>query len=153
MAPYVELEWGKEAYQLMWEIKKLFDPKNILNPGVILNEDKEINIKNLKPMPTASPLIDKCMECGLCEPQWYWLKLYLKIDCQSPSRELTLTPRQRIVIWREMERLKGQDSTRLNQMKEGFQYMGDKTCAADGMCATSCPVSSENVSPISNLVS
>ena len=26
MAPFVELEWGKEAYDLMKEIKRIFDP-------------------------------------------------------------------------------------------------------------------------------
>ena len=41
MAPFVEMEWGNDAYDLMKEIKQIFDPMNILNPGVILNSDKE----------------------------------------------------------------------------------------------------------------
>ena len=45
MAPFVEMEWGKEAYKLMKEIKQIFDPLNILNPGVILNSDKEVHLK------------------------------------------------------------------------------------------------------------
>ncbi len=37
VAPYVEMEWGTKAYQLMWELKELFDRDYVLNPGVILN--------------------------------------------------------------------------------------------------------------------
>jgi D-lactate dehydrogenase len=41
MAPFIELEWGKQGYQLMQEIKVLFDPDHILNPGVIINADNK----------------------------------------------------------------------------------------------------------------
>lgn len=76
-------------------------------------------------------LKDQCIECGFCEK-----------NC--PSRELTLTPRQRIVIIREMARLEssGKDPERLDKLRKEFQYLGESTCAADGMCAVSCPVSS-----------
>lgn len=37
VAPYVEMEWGTKAYELMWRLKELFDPDYVLNPGVILN--------------------------------------------------------------------------------------------------------------------
>jgi len=129
MAPFVEVEWGSAAYQLMKEIKTIFDPDNILNPGVILNSDPKVHLKNLKPMPPAHPIIDKCIECGYCESY-------------CPSKDLTLTPRQRIVIFREISRLErsGEDRTRLRGLREGFRYQGDETCAADGLCATSCPV-------------
>jgi len=129
MAPFVELEWGKEAYSLMQQIKGIFDPENILNPGVILNHDPKIHIKNLKPMPIADPLIDRCIECGFCEPV-------------CPSRNLSLTPRQRIVILREMARLQENSvtSSELNTLQESFKRYGNDTCAADGLCATKCPV-------------
>ena len=39
MAPFVEMEWGNEAYQLMKRIKVIFDPNNMLNPGVIINNN------------------------------------------------------------------------------------------------------------------
>ena len=29
MAPFVELEWGHDAWQLMWQIKRLLDPDNL----------------------------------------------------------------------------------------------------------------------------
>jgi D-lactate dehydrogenase len=126
IAPYVELEWGSEAYALMQRIKQLFDPYALLNPGVILNGDPQVHIQNLKPMPPADPLIDSCIECGFCEPI-------------CPSRNLSLTPRQRIVVLREISRLRaqGEDSSELEQ---GFRWQGEQTCAADGLCATRCPV-------------
>jgi len=128
IAPYVELEWGTEAYTLMRRIKALLDPQGLLNPGVILNDDPEIHIKNFKSMAAVDPLVDRCIECGFCEPV-------------CPSRDLTLTPRQRIVVMRELARLKSaghalSESTLLKQ----FDYAGEQTCAADGLCATRCPV-------------
>lgn len=129
MAPFVELEWGAEAYALMREIKAIFDPDDLLNPGVILNPDPQVHIKNLKPMPAAHEVIDKCIECGFCE-----------VHC--PSATLTLTPRQRIVGVREIARLRAtrEDPARLARLRGQFAYQGDATCATDGLCATSCPV-------------
>ena len=129
MAPFVEMEWGKEAYQLMKEIKHIFDPLNILNPGVILNTDKEIHLRNLKAIPSASEIIDKCTECGFCEPS-------------CVSADLTLTPRQRIVVHREMMSLKknGHEPHIAASLAKSFAYAGNNTCATDGLCAVICPV-------------
>jgi len=126
MAPFVELEWGREAYQLMWAIKRLLDPQGILNPDVILSEDRELHLKNLKPLPAADAIVDKCIECGFCEPV-------------CPSRGLTLTPRQRIVIWRDIQARKraGIDTT---ELEAAYQHHGLDTCAATGLCAQRCPV-------------
>ncbi len=126
MAPFVELEWGSDAYQLMWRIKRLLDPQGILNPDVVLSHDSEIHLKNLKPMPEANPLIDKCIECGFCEPV-------------CPAHGLTLSPRQRIVAWRDIQdkQRKGIDTT---ELKARYQYHGVDTCAATGLCAQRCPV-------------
>ncbi|CAM5215078.1 FAD-binding and (Fe-S)-binding domain-containing protein [Alishewanella longhuensis] len=129
MAPFVELEWGTDAYQLMWQLKKLFDPKHILNPDVVLSQDKNIHLKHLKALPATDALVDKCIECGFCEPV-------------CPSRKLTLTPRQRIVAQREISRLeaKGNNSEQLAALKADYQYQGNSSCAACGMCSTACPV-------------
>lgn len=129
MAPFVELEWGSDAYQLMWQLKKLFDPKHILNPDVVLSHDKGIHLKHLKALPATHPLVDKCIECGFCEPV-------------CPSRKLTLTPRQRIVAQREISRLaaSGENSEQLAALKADYQYQGSDSCAACGMCSTACPV-------------
>lgn len=129
MAPFVELEWGTEAYRLMREIKDIFDPDNLLNPGVILNSDPQIHLKNLKPLPKAHSVVDKCTECGFCE-----------VNC--PSRDLTLTPRQRIAVWREISRLRsnGGNPARLVELTDRYAYQGNATCATDGLCALACPV-------------
>jgi D-lactate dehydrogenase len=129
IAPFVELEWGQQAYQLMRDIKALFDPQNLLNPGVILNDDPEAHLKNIKPMAAVDPLVDKCIECGFCEP-----------NC--PSRALTLSPRQRIAGLREMARLRasGEDASRLQALSDSYQYQGIDTCAADSLCSLTCPV-------------
>ncbi len=129
IAPFVELEWGRQAHRLMWEIKTLFDPHHLLNPGVILNDDPEAHLKNIKPMAAVDPLVDKCIECGFCEP-----------NC--PSRALTLSPRQRIVGLREMARLQaaGEERGRLQAITESYAYQGLETCAADSLCSLTCPV-------------
>ncbi|MDL0431725.1 FAD-binding and (Fe-S)-binding domain-containing protein [Marinobacter sp. TBZ242] len=126
MAPFVELEWGHDAWQLMWKIKHLLDPENLLNPDVVLSHDPDIHLKNLKPLPAADPLIDKCIECGFCEPV-------------CPSEGLTLSPRQRIVIWRDIQAKKraGKDTS---ELEAAYQYQGIDTCAATGLCAQRCPV-------------
>jgi len=133
MAPFVELEWGEAAYQVMQRIKQIFDPKQILNPGVILNDDSEAHIKNLKQMPAANPIIDKCIECGFCEPV-------------CPSKEFSLTPRQRIAIWRRIQQLNGQENlsnaehAELSELQQQYQHLGIDSCAATGLCAQRCPV-------------
>jgi len=132
MAPYVEMEWGAQALAVMRHIKALLDPQGLLNPGVILNADPKSHLKNLKPLPAADVLVDKCIECGFCEPK-------------CPSRGLTLSPRQRIVGWREIARLEtaGADPQRSAELKKLYDYQGIETCAACGLCATACPVGIE----------
>jgi D-lactate dehydrogenase len=51
IAPFVELEWGADAYRIMREVKRLFDPHGLLNPGVLINDDRDVHLKNLKPLP------------------------------------------------------------------------------------------------------
>ena len=160
MAPFVALEWGEEAYNVMRKIKQIVDPAGILNPGVILNDDQQSHIKNLKLLPKANDIVDKCIECGFCE-----------VVC--PSQALSYTPRQRIAIWRRIQHLRALATTtsgehaqrvprvsnqpnkqaaiytqeqaeeqakELRQLEHDFEYMGIDTCAATGLCAQRCPV-------------
>ncbi len=131
MAPFVEKEWGAKAFSLMRRLKTAFDPENILNPGVIFNDDPECFIKNMKPLPPVHPLVDKCIECGFCE-----------VNCVSCG--FTLSARQRIVIVRELARLRALGTpealARAARLERDFAYLGEETCAGDGLCSTSCPM-------------
>ena len=128
MAPFVEHEWGSKAYELMWRVKELADPDGILGRGVLLNRDPDVHLHNLKTIPAIEQAGDAtiCVECGFCEPV-------------CPSRWLTTTPRQRIVIRREMAR-QPEGSPVLHALLEQFEYDGLQTCAVDGACATVCPL-------------
>jgi D-lactate dehydrogenase len=128
MAPFVETEWGGEAYDIMKIIKQTIDPKRLLNPGVIINDDAEAHLKDLKEMPAVESEVDKCIECGYCEHK-------------CPSRNLTTTPRRRIVIRRVLKKLqKAGDEPKYKLLLDQYQYDGLETCAVDGLCATACPV-------------
>jgi D-lactate dehydrogenase len=128
MAPFVETEWGGEVYQIMKALKQVIDPQNLLNPGVIINSDKQAHIKALKDLPKVEEEVDKCMECGFCE-------------YKCPSRNITLTPRRRIVVRRELLKLKRKgDKVPYKELLDQYQYDGLDTCAVDGLCATACPV-------------
>ena len=156
MAPFVKYEWRDKAYEVMKELKAIFDPEGLLNQGVIFNDDPECFIKCLKPLPvldfdfdkvpdgghylpdgvsTAKETIEavkranKCIECGFCE-----------VNCMSCG--LTLSSRMRIAVQREIRELEhtGKDPERLATLKKQYVYYGDQTCATDGLCSTSCPM-------------
>ena len=157
MAPFVKYEWGDKAYEVMKELKQIFDPDGLLNQGVIFNDDPDCFIKCLKPLPvldfdfssvpdgghylmdsslsTAKETVEqvkranKCIECGFCE-----------VNCMSCG--LTLSSRMRIAVQREIRYLTATsaDPERLATLKKQYKYYGDQTCATDGLCATSCPM-------------
>ena len=129
MAPFVAKEWGEKAFNIMKEIKEIFDPKNIINPGVMVNKDSTIHLKNLKPLPSTREIVDKCLECGFCEG-----------TCVAEG--LTLSPRQRVSIFRTIEKLREtkQEPHIAAELSKNFQYNGLDTCATDSLCALKCPV-------------
>lgn len=129
MAPFVRYEWGDDAFELMKSVKQLFDPKNLLNPGVIFNDNPKCHIKHFKPLPLTNPKVDRCIECGFCE-----------VNCLTCG--FALSSRQRIVIQREISRLRqsGDDPQRLATLLKEYKYWGNQTCAGDGLCSMSCPM-------------
>ena len=139
MAPFVRREWGDDAYDLMKEVKQLFDPENIMNPGVIFNEDEHSYIAHIKPLPEVHEMIDRCIECGFCE-----------VNCVACG--FALSSRQRIIVQRELSRLKevikreGDEAKRreakklLRSLEKDFRKIGRDLCAGDGLCSTSCPI-------------
>ncbi|GAA4562928.1 FAD-binding and (Fe-S)-binding domain-containing protein [Micromonospora coerulea] len=128
MAPYVRRQFGDELYEVMRELKTLCDPDGVLNPGVLLSDDPDIHLRHLKTVPTVEPEVDRCVECGYCEPV-------------CPSRDLTTTPRQRIVLRREIAAARAAgDEGLARELADDYAYDAVDTCAVDGMCATACPV-------------
>ena len=78
----------------MMRLKALVDPGRPAQPGRLVNHDPHAHVKDLKSLPEVEEEVDRCIECGFCESH-------------CPSRDLTLTPRQRIVVRREMAALAG----------------------------------------------
>ncbi|PWH19350.1 MAG: FAD-binding oxidoreductase [Anaerolineae bacterium] len=143
MAPFLVDEWGENGRALMRDIKALFDPDHLLNPNIIINDNPQAHVTDVKVSPLTDERIDPCIECGYCESR-------------CPSRELTLTPRQRIVIQRTLQRLRQMASSGNGKpvipgldldaraliavLQEEYAYAGNDTCAVDGLCALACPV-------------
>ena len=128
MASFVRRQYGDELYDVMWTLKRLVDPQGVLNPGSVLSDDPRSYLADLKATPRVEEEVDRCVECGYCEPV-------------CPSKDLTTTPRQRIVLRREMEgaRQRG-DLALLAELEHDYDYEAVQTCAVDGMCQTACPV-------------
>ncbi|MCU1560478.1 FAD-binding and (Fe-S)-binding domain-containing protein [Mycetocola sp.] len=128
MAPFVERQFGAELYAVMLEVKRLCDPLGVMNPGVLLTDSPDSHLKNLKLTPGVESEVDRCVECGYCEPV-------------CPSKDLTLTPRQRIVVRRARAAARASGDHALDErLAKAEGYASVETCAADGMCQTACPV-------------
>src|SRR5208282_897046 len=126
VAPFVEREWGAKLAALMWKLKRLADPENILSPGVLLSKDPESHLDNLQTAPIIETTVDRCIQCGFCEPV-------------CPSRNLTTTPRQRIALRREMARQPAGSKVSAGILAD-YDYDAIQTCAGDGSCGIACPV-------------
>ncbi|MEU9147382.1 FAD-binding and (Fe-S)-binding domain-containing protein [Streptomyces sp. NPDC048349] len=126
MAPFLELEWGPGATELMWRTKRVVDPDGVLAPRILLDRDPRAHLRGLKTIPRVEAVADPCIECGFCEPA-------------CPSGDLTTTPRQRIVLRREMVRQQP-GSRVLDGLLGSYGYDAVDTCAGDSTCKLACPV-------------
>ena len=96
-------QYGTALYEVMRDIKRLVDPDLLLNPGVLLplnGASGAVDLTTLKLPVTVESEVDRCVECGYCEPA-------------CPSKDLTLTPRQRITLRRDMNGLRAAGNTAL----------------------------------------
>lgn len=124
IAPFVEKEWGKECYDIIKEIKILIDPCNILNPDIIISDNPQIHLENIKALPILNSEADSCIDCGYCEPS-------------CPSKNLTFSPRQRIALLRDMA--SNHSMIGFSDIKNVSYYL-EQTCATDSLCKDACPV-------------
>ena len=121
MAPFVERQYGAELYDVMRELKRLLDPDGVLNPGVIIATSADAHLTDLKRPELVDPQVDRCVECGYCEPT-------------CPSKDVTTTPRQRIALLRDV-------AAGVPGIEPDYSYSAVQTCAADSLCVLACPVS------------
>ncbi|WP_432104199.1 FAD-binding and (Fe-S)-binding domain-containing protein [Streptomyces sp. bgisy091] len=126
IAPFLEREWGPTATELMWRTKQAIDPDGVLAPRIVLDRDPRAHLRGLKTIPKVEPVADPCIECGFCEPT-------------CPSEDLTTTPRQRIVLRREMMR-QPDGSPVETELLDAYGYDAVDTCAGDSTCKLACPV-------------
>lgn len=127
IAPFVAREWGDDIYNLMKQVKRLADPAGILNPGVLINSDPDCFMENIKHLDLFGKDLgygqaDMCMECGYCEHV-------------CPTRDITLTPRQRLQAQRIIRR-EGEDS----ELARQYRFIGEQSCCSDGSCQVPCPM-------------
>ncbi|MFG3157909.1 FAD-binding and (Fe-S)-binding domain-containing protein [Streptomyces sp. NPDC048219] len=128
MAPFVRRQYGDELYDVMRELKRLCDPHGVLSPGVLIEDDPAAHLRNLKSVPEVDPAVDACVECGYCEPV-------------CPTADATTTPRQRIVLQREIAlAVAAGDEERRRALEADYAYAAVDSCAADSLCVTACPV-------------
>ncbi|MFF0568870.1 FAD-binding and (Fe-S)-binding domain-containing protein [Streptomyces sp. NPDC004041] len=126
IAPFLEREWGPRATELMWRTKQVIDPAGVLAPRIVLDRDPRAHLRGLKTIPQVEAVADPCIECGFCEPT-------------CPSGDLTTTPRQRIVLRREMMR-QSDGSPVETGLLDAYGYDAVDTCAGDSTCKLACPV-------------
>ncbi|SDT45783.1 D-lactate dehydrogenase [Microlunatus soli] len=139
MAPFLERQYGAGLTRVMHELKTLIDPAGILNPGTLISTEPDGWLQNLKTAEPVEAEVDRCVECGFCEPV-------------CPSRSLTLTPRQRIVARREIAAAEQRgDVDHADGLRADHDYEVLDTCAVDGLCATACPVLINTGSLVSRL--
>ncbi|MCP4453202.1 MAG: FAD-binding protein [Planctomycetes bacterium] len=147
-AAYVKQQFGGAYTALLCHIKALFDPKHILNPGKILNDDPDIMVKNLRRAPDLLPErltsdlqfdtdelaheLLLCNGCGLCRTRQDSLRLCPVF--RALGDELA-TPRAKVTIldfWAT-----GQLNDKVTESPAFRQYLD--LCINCKACLQQCP--------------
>ncbi len=123
MAPFVHAQYGDELHEVMLAIKHLFDPVGVLNPGVLISDDPDEHLRNLKLMPQIRQGLNGCIECGYCE---------------TGARGVALTPRQQIVLQRELV-ARRDDEELVAAVTEDYETYPVERPSIDGHAAD-CPL-------------
>ena len=106
-------------------------PKDCLTPALSFNDDPKCHIRNFKPLTLTNAHVDKMHRVRI-------------LRSKLSDVGFTLSSRQRIVIQREISRLKtsqeAADRKEVAHLGKQYQYLGNQTCAGDGLCSLSCPM-------------
>ncbi len=128
VAPFVLREWGEDLYQVMKDLKSTIDPEGLLNPNVILNDNPNCHLEDLKYAGPVDSLIDTCVDCGFCE--------YV-----CPTGAIGLSSRQRIYAVRTIAgMIQNGEKEKAERWLKKFNEVGRDTCATDGLCSKRCPL-------------
>ena len=125
--PFLVLEHGNDVVDLMHQIKKLFDPNLILNPGMGKGDIRPLKLtelnRNLKNQPNKLLELN-CMRCGFCQTSCPSRMVY-KSEAYSPRGRLSLL---NSLVHDEL------DSESKKMINEIFH-----TCTLCGLCYSKCP--------------
>ena len=111
----------------MWRVKGLADPDGVLAPGVLLNRDPGVHLRNLKSTPPIEEVADHLRRVRL-----------LRAGLPEPRPDDDAAPADRASAARSPASRRDRRSPRA--LLEQYEYDGIETCAADGSCMLACPL-------------
>lgn len=123
--PYLSLEHGEDVVEIMVQLKELFDPHRILNPGIGKGEVKTLMKKKLSRVlknQEGKILGLGCMRCGFCValcPS----RIHYMLEAYSPRGRLSIL---NALVHGEIQ---------LNPLITDIL----NTCTLCGLCMTLCP--------------
>jgi len=79
---FVRRQYG-ELYPVFGEIKRVFDPQNLFNPGKVIGDDPDLLTKNLRPLPTVAPPVEPA-PLELATPQPTAVELATELVAAAP---------------------------------------------------------------------
>ncbi|MFX0072045.1 MAG: FAD-linked oxidase C-terminal domain-containing protein [Candidatus Hermodarchaeota archaeon] len=125
--PYINLEHENQVINLMVQLKKLFDPNLVLNPGQgkanVVQLQKVLSSRDLKNQPEKILELN-CMRCGFCVPSCP-SKIHYKTEAYSPRGRLSLLNG---LVYGDLE---FSNKTLINDILH--------TCTLCGLCLDKCP--------------